>query len=451
MHIHILGIGGTFMAGVALLARAAGHEATGSDQGLYPPMSTQLAEAGIDVMEGYDPAHLEPAPDQVVVGNAMARGNPAVEAMLDRGLAYTSGPQWLADNVLAGRWVLAVAGTHGKTTTASMLAHILIDQGLAPGWLIGGIAADLGTSAALGDSKFFVVEADEYDTAFFDKRSKFVHYRPRTLILNNLEFDHADIFDDLAAIQRQFHHLLRTVPGSGCIVHNAADTALDAVIAQGCWTPRVAFNGAAGWHVEPLSPDYGQLRIRQGDATVGELNWALKGAHNAANACAAIAAAEHAGIEPTAAIAALGRFHGVKRRLELRGTPGGVAVYDDFAHHPTAIRTTLEGVAASRERGRILVAFEPRSNTMRAGIHEATLAASFEYADRVYGYDAGMTWDLAHAMAPLGDRFQAIDDVDALVAAIAADARPDDVVIVMSNGGFGGIHDKLLAALADRD
>ncbi|MGN8159146.1 UDP-N-acetylmuramate:L-alanyl-gamma-D-glutamyl-meso-diaminopimelate ligase [Salinisphaera sp. SWV1] len=450
MHIHILGIGGTFMAGVALLARAAGHTVTGSDQGLYPPMSTQLAEAGIAVMDGYAPSHLQPPPDQVVVGNAMARGNPAVEYMLDAGLAYTSGPQWLADNVLADRWVLAVAGTHGKTTTASMLAHILVDQGAAPGWLIGGIAADLGASAAIGDSRLFVVEADEYDTAFFDKRSKFVHYRPRTLILNNLEFDHADIFDDLAAIQRQFHHLLRTVPGSGRIVHNATDAALDTVIAQGCWTPRVPFNGTAGWHVEPLHPDHGRLCIHWGPEVVGELAWALKGAHNAANACAAIAAAEHAGVEPRAAIRALAGFRGVKRRLELRGTPGGVAVYDDFAHHPTAIRTTLDGLSAGRSQGRVLVAFEPRSNTMRAGVHEHTLAASFESADRVYGYDAGIDWDLAGAMRALGDRFRAIDDIDALAAAIAAEARPGDVVVVMSNGGFGGIHDKLLTALEPR-
>ncbi|HET7314897.1 UDP-N-acetylmuramate:L-alanyl-gamma-D-glutamyl-meso-diaminopimelate ligase [Salinisphaera sp.] len=448
MHVHILGIGGTFMAGVALLARAAGHEVTGSDEGLYPPMSTQLAEAGIAVMDGYQPAHLEPAPDQVVVGNAMARGNPAIEYMLDAGLAYTSGPQWLADHVLADRWVLAVAGTHGKTTTASMLAHILLDQGAAPGWLIGGIAADLGASAAFGESRFFVVEADEYDTAFFDKRSKFVHYRPRTLILNNLEFDHADIFDDLAAIQRQFHHLLRTVPGAGRIVHNAADAALDTVIAQGCWTPRVGFNRPDGWHAEPVTADHGRLRIGRGDQFVGELAWTLKGAHNAANACAAIAAAEHAGIAPSAALAALATFSGVKRRLELRGTPGGIAVYDDFAHHPTAIRATLDGLAVGRERGRVIVAFEPRSNTMRAGVHQATLGASFDRADRVYAYDAGIDWDLRAAMAALDDRFQALGDIDALVAAIAAEARPGDIVVVMSNGGFGGIHDKLLATLA---
>lgn len=451
MHVHILGIGGTFMAGVALLAKAAGHEVTGSDQGLYPPMSTQLAEAGIDVMDDYDPAHLEPAPDQVVVGNAMARGNPTVEYMLDAGLAYTSGPQWLADNVLAERWVLAVAGTHGKTTTASMLAHILADQGATPGWLIGGIAADLGSSAALGDSRLFVVEADEYDTAFFDKRSKFVHYRPRTLILNNLEFDHADIFDDLSAIQRQFHHLLRTVPGTGRIVHNASDTALDTVIEQGCWTPRAAFNVDAGWHAEAMTADHGHLRIHWGGMPIGELAWGLQGAHNAANACAAIAAAEHAGVAPAAALASLSRFRGVKRRLELRGTPGGVAVYDDFAHHPTAIRATLEGLAAAgRESGRLIVAFEPRSNTMRAGVHAETLAASFAAADQVYVYDADIDWDPAAVMAELGERFQTIGDVDAMTSAITDQACPGDVVVVMSNGGFGGIHDKLLVALDSR-
>lgn len=447
MHIHILGIGGTFMAGVALLARSAGHRVTGSDQGLYPPMSTQLADAGIEVMEGYEPGHLDPAPDQVVVGNAMTRGNPAVEYMLDAGLAYTSGPQWLAEQVLAGRHVLAVAGTHGKTTTSSMLAHILSDNGLSPGWLIGGIAADLGVSAVLGDSKWFVVEADEYDTAFFDKRSKFVHYRPRTLILNNLEFDHGDIFDDLQAIKRQFHHLVRTVPGQGRIIHNASDTALDDVIDMGCWTPRTPFASPGGWHARALSPDYSRLDIRYGDESAGKLTWSQKGAHNAANACAAIAAAKQAGVPPVAAIHSLARFQGVKRRLELRGKPRGIAVYDDFAHHPTAIRTTLEGLAASVENGRILVAFEPRSNTMRAGAHADGLAASFAKADRVYGYDSAIDWDFQSVMASLRQRFTAMNSIDAIISAIAHEARPGDTVVVMSNGGFGGIHEKLLAAL----
>ncbi|ROO37696.1 UDP-N-acetylmuramate:L-alanyl-gamma-D-glutamyl-meso-diaminopimelate ligase [Salinisphaera orenii] len=447
MHVHILGIGGTFMAGVALLARAAGHRVTGSDAGLYPPMSTQLADAGIEVMDGYAAAHLDPAPDQVVIGNAMTRGNPAVEHTLDAGLAYTSGPQWLAENVLRGRWVLAVAGTHGKTTTASMLAHILQHAGLAPGFLIGGIAPDLGRSAAMGSSDFFVVEADEYDTAFFDKRAKFVHYRPRTLVLNNLEFDHADIFDDLEAIKRQFHHLVRTVPAGGQIVHNAAEPALDDVLARGCWTPTVAFNGDAGWQAEAMTAAGDRLRIRLDGADVGELAWSLGGAHNRDNALAALAAARHVGVAPEVGIEALSAFGGVRRRLELRGTPGGIAVYDDFAHHPTAIRTTLDGLRAGARDGRILVVFEPRSNTMRRGVHADTLAASFERADAVYVYAADIDWDADAVFAGLGDRVTLADDIDHLVAAVVAAAAPGDTVVVMSNGGFGGIHERLLDAL----
>lgn len=447
MHVHILGIGGTFMAGVALLARAAGHRVTGSDAGLYPPMSTQLAEAGIDVMDGYAAAHLDPAPDQVVIGNAMTRGNPAVEHTLDAGLAYTSGPQWLAENVLGGRWVLAVAGTHGKTTTASMLAHILQYAGLAPGFLIGGIAPDLGRSAAMGSSDFFVVEADEYDTAFFDKRAKFVHYRPRTLVLNNLEFDHADIFDDLEAIKRQFHHLVRTVPAGGQIVHNAAEPALDDVLARGCWTPTVAFNGAAGWQAEAVTAAGDRLRIRHDGDDVGELVWSLSGAHNRDNALAALAAARHVGVAPEIGIEALAAFGGVRRRLELRGTPGGIAVYDDFAHHPTAIRTTLDGLRAGAQDGRILVVFEPRSNTMRRGVHADTLAASFERADAVYVYAADIDWDADAVFAGLGDRVTLAEDIDHLVAAVVAAAAPGDTVVVMSNGGFGGIHERLLDVL----
>ncbi|RJS92261.1 UDP-N-acetylmuramate:L-alanyl-gamma-D-glutamyl-meso-diaminopimelate ligase [Salinisphaera sp. Q1T1-3] len=449
MHVHILGIGGTFMAGVAMLARAAGHTVTGSDTGLYPPMSTQLAEAGIEVMDGYAASHLKPAPDQVVIGNAMSRGNPAVEYALDAGLTYVSGPQWLAENVLAGRHVIAVAGTHGKTTTTSMLAHILRETGHAPGFLVGGIAADLGVSAALGEGEAFVVEADEYDTAFFDKRSKFVHYRPRTLILNNLEFDHADIFIDLAAIQRQFHHLLRTVPGTGCIVHNAQEPALDEVIAMGCWSPTVSFNEAAGWHALADTPDWQRLHIHHGSHAIGALDWSQRGAHNAANACAAIAAAAHVGVAPEAAITALSGFSGVKRRLELRGRPGDIALYDDFAHHPTAIRTTLAGLAPTpADHGRLLVVFEPRSNTMRAGVHEATLADSFAQADRVFAYDHALAWDLSAVLGSLGNRLVARSSVDSLVEAVAAEARPGDTVVVMSNGGFEGIHDKLLARLA---
>ncbi|MES1949489.1 UDP-N-acetylmuramate:L-alanyl-gamma-D-glutamyl-meso-diaminopimelate ligase [Salinisphaera sp. S4-8] len=448
MHVHILGIGGTFMAGVALLARAAGHTVTGSDAGLYPPMSTQLAEAGIDVMEGYAPDHLKPAPDQVIVGNAMSRGNPAVEYTLDAGLDYISGPQWLAENVLRSRWVLAVAGTHGKTTTASMLAHILEYAGMAPGYLIGGVAADLGQSAAMGESDFFVVEADEYDTAFFDKRSKFVHYRPRTLVLNNLEFDHADIFDNLEAIKRQFHHLVRTVPGTGQIVHNAADVELDDVLARGCWTPTVGFAGPTGdWQSQALSADASHLAIRYQGEAVGELNWHMTGAHNAANALAAIVAARHVGVVPEQAIAALACFRGVKRRMELRGTPRGIKLFDDFAHHPTAIRTTLAGLRAGAQ-GRVLAVFEPRSNTMRRGVHADTLAASFADADHVFVYDADLDWDAATVFASLGDRMTRCGDLDALVAAVAATAMPGDCVVVMSNGGFGGIHGKLLSALA---
>ena len=449
MHVHILGIGGTFMAGVALLARAAGHTVTGSDAGLYPPMSTQLAEAGIDVMDGYAAHHLKPAPDQVIVGNAMSRGNPAVEYTLDAGLDYISGPQWLAENVLRSRWVLAVAGTHGKTTTASMLAHILEHAGMAPGYLIGGIAADLGQSAAMGKSDFFVVEADEYDTAFFDKRSKFVHYRPRTLVLNNLEFDHADIFDDLEAIKRQFHHLVRTVPASGQIVHNAGDSALDDVLARGCWTPDTGFAApGADWQYEPLTADASRLLIRHEGEHVGELNWRLTGAHNAANALAAIAAARHVGVVPSQAIEALACFSGVKRRMELRGTPRGIRVFDDFAHHPTAIRTTLAGLRAGHAKGRVLAVFEPRSNTMRRGVHAETLAASFADADHVFVYDADLDWDAAAVFAALGEGVTRCSDLDTLVTAIAAMAAPDDSVVVMSNGGFGGIHSKLLEALA---
>lgn len=450
MHVHILGIGGTFMAGVALLARAAGHQVTGSDSGLYPPMSTQLAAAGIDVMDGYEAAHLKPAPDQVIIGNAMARGNPAVEYVLDVGLPYISGPQWLSENVLAGRWVLAVAGTHGKTTTASMLAHMLQEAGMKPGYLIGGIAADLGQSADLGESDFFVVEADEYDTAFFDKRSKFVHYRPRTLVLNNLEFDHADIFEDLAAIQRQFHHLVRTVPASGQIVVNAQDAALADTLDKGCWTPLETFNDAqgSGWRCEALAADGSVLDIQRDGASVGVLKWHLRGAHNASNALAALAAARHVGVTPEIGIEALSRFRGVARRLELRGTPGGVNIYDDFAHHPTAIRTTLAGLAASADTGRLLVVFEPRSNTMKQGVHAHTLASSFVQADQLYVFDDRLDWDVDAVFASLGDRFVSRTSIDALVDDVVAEAQPGDNVIVMSNGGFAGIHEKLLSRLA---
>jgi UDP-N-acetylmuramate: L-alanyl-gamma-D-glutamyl-meso-diaminopimelate ligase len=451
MHLHILGICGTFMGGVALLARALGHQVSGSDANVYPPMSTQLEAAGIDLMEGYDPAHLEPAPDQVVVGNAMSRGNPAVEAMLDRGLRYVSGPQWLAENLLPGRWSLAAAGTHGKTTTASMLAWILEDAGLEPGFLIGGVPRDFGVSARLGGGSFFVVEADEYDTAFFDKRSKFVHYRPRTLILNNLEMDHADIFDDLAQIERQFHHLVRTVPGSGLIVHPAADPALERVLAMGCWTPRERFCGNPGWSAEAVARDGSAFDVCLDGQRLGRVDWSQGGRHNVANALAAVAAARHAGVPPAAAIQALGRFGGVKRRMELRGEVAGIPVYDDFAHHPTAIRTTLDGLRARPGGGRILAILEPRSNTMRMGLHRDQLAPALEPADRVYVFaPVELRWDPAQALAALGTRLQVLSSVEGIVAQVAGEARAGDRILVMSNGGFDNIHARLLEALAGR-
>lgn len=449
MHVHILGIGGTFMAGVALLARAAGHRVTGSDKGLYPPMSTQLADAGIDVIDGYAPEQLRAAPDSLVIGNAMSRGNPAVEYALDNGLAYTSGPQWLAENVLQGRWVLAVAGTHGKTSTASMLAWILEYAGLSPGFLIGGIPGNFGESARLGTSDFFVVEADEYDTAFFDKRSKFIHYRPRTLVLNNLEFDHADIFDDLAAIKRQFHHLVRTIPASGQIISNASDANLDAVLAQGCWSERATFAGAACWDSRSLQADNSHFEVLFAGDKVGKVHWPLTGEHNLHNALAAIAAARHVGVVPEQACSALCEFKGVKRRMELRGEVAGVRVYDDFAHHPTAIATTLAGVRASQPKGRIIAVLEPRSNTMRLGIHEQTLANALQDADLSYVYQSELlAWDLRGSLAALKDRVKVLTDVEEITAQVSEQARPGDCILVMSNGGFAGLHEKLLGALA---
>ena len=449
MHIHILGICGTFMGGLALLAREMGYTVTGSDAGVYPPMSTQLEAAGIILHEGYDPAPLEPAPDLVVVGNALSRGNPAVEYMLDRGLAYTSGPQFLAEHVLPGRWVLAVAGTHGKTTTASMLAHILEDCGLAPGFLIGGVAQDFGISARLGKAPFFVVEADEYDTAFFDKRSKFVHYRPRTAVLNNLEFDHADIFEDLAAIQRQFHHLVRMVPGNGLIIAPAGDHAIEEVLAMGCWTA-VEYTGDDGlWQVGDVAADGHAFNVICDGHDVGRLEWGHIGEHNIRNALAALAAARHAGVPAAEALAALARFRGVKRRMELRGEVGGVKVYDDFAHHPTAIASTLAGArAALNGSGRLLAVLEPRSNTMRMGVHRDSLAGSLQAADMVFLYTpAELAWSPVAVIEGLDGKALHLQDIEATVSAVSAVARPGDVILVMSNGGFAGIHDKLLTAL----
>ncbi len=451
MHLHILGICGTFMGGVALLARELGHRVTGSDANVYPPMSTQLEAAGIELMQGYDAAHLDPAPDVVVVGNAMKRGIPAVEHMLDAGLPYVSGPEWLAEHLLPGRHVLAVSGTHGKTSTASMLAWILEEAGLAPGFLIGGVPRDFGVSARLGVGNCFVVEADEYDTAFFDKRSKFVHYRPRTLIINNLEFDHADIFDDLAMIQRQFHHLVRTVPGSGLIVYPHGEPAVDAVLAMGVWTPTQSTGDGGDWTAHWLVEDGSAFQVQGPNGAEAEVRWTQTGAHNVQNALSATAAAAHVGVAPEDAAAALSRFGGVKRRMELRGEVGGVHVYDDFAHHPTAIATTLEGLRRRVGDARIIAVLEPRSNTMRLGVHAGALANSLDAADLVQVYvPADLDWDACAALAPLGERLRVATAVEQIVAAVGSDARAGDHVLVMSNGGFDGIHQRLLDALAMR-
>ena len=451
MHIHILGICGTFMGGIALLAREQGVRVSGSDANVYPPMSTQLEEQGIRLHEGYDPDHLSTAPDQVVIGNALSRGNPAVERVLNERLAYTSGPQWLAEHVLASRWVLAVAGTHGKTSTASLLAWVLEYAGLSPGFLIGGVPANFGVSARLGDSPFFVVEADEYDTAFFDKRSKFIHYRPRTLVLNNLEFDHADIFPDLAAIKRQFHHLVRTVPGNGLIIENGDDANLAEVLAMGCWTPReaVSLGGCEGaWQVRRQSADGSRFDVLLNGGLAGTVNWQQIGEHNIHNALAAIAAARHAGVPASTAIEALAEFQGVKRRMEVRGRINGVTVYDDFAHHPTAIATTLQGLRNQVGNARILLVLEPRSNTMRMGVHSGTLAASMQGADFIWMHEPGdLLWSLADVAQTSGVPARVSGSVQAIIDEIVREARPGDHILVMSNGGFGGIHEKLLIGL----
>lgn len=455
MHVHILGICGTFMAGIAAIAKAAGHRVTGSDRNVYPPMSTQLAALGIDIVPGYDAAQLEPKPDMVVIGNVMTRGVPVIEAVLDRGLPYQSGPEWLAKSVLDGRWVLAVAGTHGKTTTSSMLAWILEYAGLSPGFLIGGLPGNFGLSARLGAAPFFVIEADEYDTAFFDKRAKFVHYRPRTLVLNNLEYDHADIYPDLGSIRRQFHHLVRTVPGSGRIVVNAADRELAATLAMGCWTPCEGFARGGGdgaqWSARLAGNDDSRFEVLEHGQVLARVEWSQFGAHNVDNALAAIAAARHAGVPVPVAAEALGAFAGIRRRMELRGEVGGVRVYDDFAHHPTAIATTIDGLRRHGGAGRVIAVLEPRSNTMRMGVHQDTLAASLAGADEVWLYaPQDLGWDVEGVMEPLGAKAHAHGDVDTLAAALVAAARPGDQLLVMSNGGFGGLHDKLLAGLAAR-
>ena len=453
MHIHILGICGTFMGGIAAIAKEAGHRVTGCDANVYPPMSDQLRALGIELTEGFDASQLAIAPDLWVIGNVVSRGNPLMEAILDAGQPYVSGPQWLAENVLRGRWVLAAAGTHGKTTTASLLAWILEDAGLEPGFLIGGVPVNFPVSARLGRSDFFVIEADEYDTAFFDKRSKFVHYRPRTAILNNLEFDHADIFPDLAAIETQFHHLVRTIPRLGRVIANASSEALGRVLARGLWSEREDFLSDSGWHEADVAeePDATAFEVRFGARSFGRCRLPLAGAHNRANALAAIAAARHAGVAPERAIEALGRFGGVKRRLELRGVEAGVSVIDDFAHHPTAIDTTIAGLRARIAPGeRVLAVLEPRSNTMKLGAMKSLLAGSLRGADLSFCYAGGIDWDVAGALSELGERAVVERELGALVGRIVAEARPGDHVLVMSNGGFGGIHQKLLDALARR-
>ena len=453
MHIHILGICGTFMGGLAALAQQAGHRVTGCDAGVYPPMSEQLRSLGIELVEGFDAAQMRLAPDLWVVGNVVARGNPLMEAILDARAPYASGPQWLAEHVLAGRHVLAVAGTHGKTTTTSLLAWILEACGRAPGFLVGGVAHDFGVSARLGASELFVIEADEYDTAFFDKRSKFVHYRPSTAILNNLEFDHADIFPDVAAIQTQFHHLVRTVPRSGLIVSNGSQDALEQVLARGCWSRIERFDAAGGWTARPIeeSAERSSFEVALGGRVLGVCRSPLAGRHNRSNVLAAIAAARDAGVEPAEAIAAVERFGGIRRRLELRGAAAGVEVYDDFAHHPTAIATTIDGLRARIGPGaRIRAVFEPRSNTMKLGAMAALLPDSLAGADRAYCHAAGLGWDAQAVLAPLGARAQVHEALDSLVQAVAAEARAGDRVLVMSNGGFGGVHGRLLDALRAR-
>jgi len=450
MHLHIIGICGTFMGGIAALARAAGHRVTGCDANVYPPMSTQLEALGIALIEGHDPGQLDLRPDVVVVGNVMSRGNALIERLLDSGLPFTSGPQWLAENVLRGRDVAAVAGTHGKTTTAGMLAWILDQAGRDPGFLIGGIPANFGVSARAGGDGAFVIEADEYDTAFFDKRAKFVHYRPRHLVMTNLEFDHADIYPDLASIQRQFHHLVRTVPGSGRITWNAADRALAQVLAMGCWTPQTGFArdaAAAEWGVRLLQADGSAFELLHRGEPVGGVRWPLIGMHNVENGLAAAACAAGMGMAPERSAAALGAFRGVRRRLELRGEVRGIRVYDDFAHHPTAVRLTIDGVRR-QDPSRIVAVLEPRSNTMRLGVHQAELAAALAGADRVWLYQpAGLDWSLDGVATSLGAKAAVARELPKLVDALAGELKAGDRVLIMSNGGFGGLHERLLQAL----
>lgn len=455
MHIHILGICGTFMGGIAALAKQSGIKVTGCDANVYPPMSTQLEAQGITLIEGYNVDQIKLNPDIYVIGNAVSRGNPLMEEILNQGLPYISGPQWLAEHVLQGKWVLAVAGTHGKTTTASMLAWVLEYAGLAPGFLIGGVPENFSVSARLPNnpvqdkdsiSPFFVIEADEYDTAFFDKRSKFVHYHPRTAVLNNLEFDHADIFEDLAAIQKQFHHLVRTIPQSGLIVMNATEPSLKQVIEKGCWTPVETFGDKSHWHMTNTQSD-GSFDVMYGTEKQGTLTWEIMGDHNRMNALATIAAARHVGVPVWQSIEALKTFKNVKRRMELRGSVNAINVYDDFAHHPTAIATTVAGLRAKVGQARILAVLEPRSNTMKLGTMKAALPDSLVEADAVFCYGANVDWDIKEALKPIAGKSQVFMDMDQLITAIIKEAKHGDQILVMSNGGFGGIHQKILNQL----
>ncbi|BFM17780.1 UDP-N-acetylmuramate:L-alanyl-gamma-D-glutamyl-me so-diaminopimelate ligase [Maricurvus nonylphenolicus] len=455
MHIHILGICGTFMGSLAQLAKALGHRVTGCDANVYPPMSTQLEAAGIELIEGFNPQQLAMEPDLIVIGNAMSRGNPLVEAVLDKGLPYTSGPQWLCDHLLQDRWVLAAAGTHGKTTTASMLAWILEYAGMEPGYLIGGVPKNFDVSARLGGSPFFVVEADEYDSAFFDKRSKFVHYRPRTAILNNLEFDHADIFDDLAAIQKQFHHLVRTIPGNGLVISPVGESAIDEVLDQGCWSERTQIavdheveGAGVEWQAQKLSADGSHFAVLHKGSPAGEVQWQHTGNHNMANGLAAMAAARHVGVTPEIACQALNEFAGVKRRMECLADIDGVKVYDDFAHHPTAITTTLEGLRANVGKEKIIVLIEPRSNTMRMGVHKKHLAQSCIQADDVLWYQpTDVDWSLEDVVNHSPVAAKLVASIDELIDQTLGLIEPNCHIVVMSNGGFGGVHQKLIERL----
>ncbi|MBU3057795.1 UDP-N-acetylmuramate:L-alanyl-gamma-D-glutamyl-meso-diaminopimelate ligase [Pseudomonas indica] len=449
MHIHILGICGTFMGSLAVLAKELGHRVTGSDANVYPPMSTQLEAQGIELMQGYEPAHLQPEPDLVVIGNALSRGNPAVEYVLNKGLPYVSGPQWLADHVLQGRWVLGVAGTHGKTTTTSMLAWVLEHAGMSPGFLIGGVPQNFGVSARLGGTPFFVVEADEYDSAFFDKRSKFVHYHPRTAILNNLEFDHADIFPDLAAIERQFHHLVRTIPGEGLIIHPTSEEAIRRVLDMGCWTPVQTTGDGGQWQANLLAEDGSRFEVVFDGEVQGVVDWELSGRHNVANALATLAAARHVGVLPKQGAEALSLFKSVKRRMEKVAEVNGVTVYDDFAHHPTAIATTLDGLRKKVGDAPVIAIIEPRSNSMKLGAHRDGLPESVQQADQVIWYaPPNLGWDLGATAAACPVPAVVCDTLEAIIARVKGQVAPGTQVVIMSNGGFGGLHGKLAKALA---